>query len=469
VALLACGDGSTEPDPPQPQPGAIAVSTRTSGLDLTPYYYRFAAGNSGGWLRPGVGDTVRGLSPGNHSVRLIGLPHHCSTPANPYVAQVVDSQITPVVFEIACDRAEPDRIRVAFSTSLFSGEKEDIFGTDADGLGLVKLTNHPAKDSQPVWSPDGSRIAFLSDRGSPGFQGLHVMSSDGTGLRRLSGPGSPEVTALAWFPDGSRLAYATGDQKGDVYLIGVDGTGGSLVPGLGDTLRENTPGLDWAPDGKRLALVVGRRNEETGGALWLAVVSVEDGAVELLDSFGLRLGIRPRWSPDGERLLYSRTTNFRCDFNGCSGYDSLMVAPLEGTEPIAVGVPGHQVAWTPDGDHIISDSSLISLDGSGRSDMGVLPLGDLQWSREGSETEFPCMILSQAAGGLCRMGPDGSNPRLAVSWFLIVRGMVLRPWPDGSKAERSMDASPTRGPATPLHRGSQNRSSTPSRTSLGVP
>jgi dipeptidyl aminopeptidase/acylaminoacyl peptidase len=66
------------------------------------------------------------------------------------------------------------------------GGQADIFVTNADGTGRRRLTNNPAKDIGPTWSPDGTKIAFISDRDRAGDFEIYVMNADGTGVRRLT-------------------------------------------------------------------------------------------------------------------------------------------------------------------------------------------------------------------------------------------------------------------------------------------
>ena len=79
---------------------------------------------------------------------------------------------------------------------------DDVWTIDADGTDLTRLTHSPAFEFDPSWSPDGTQIAYRSDRGDESE--IWVMNADGTGQRRLTAGLSP-----AWSPDGSSIAYAS--------------------------------------------------------------------------------------------------------------------------------------------------------------------------------------------------------------------------------------------------------------------
>ena len=144
----------------------------------------------------------------------------------------------------------PDGSRIAFATPragerwlahddrrFWWWENLDVYTVASDGSGKRRLTNDPGNDRWPVWSPDGSKILFASDRDRNGdcvyyecaghASELYVMNADGSEQRRLTRTRAEEAYG-AWSPDGTRIAFARTleDDEDDfeLYVMNADGT-----------------------------------------------------------------------------------------------------------------------------------------------------------------------------------------------------------------------------------------------------
>ncbi len=151
----------------------------------------------------------------------------------------------------------PDGTRIAFVSN--REESFEIYVIDADGTNERRLTTTPANEGDPAWSADGSQIAYHSDAG--GTLQVWIMNADGSSQRQLT---TGEVVNLqpAISPDGQTIAFTSArDGNYDVYLMGVDGSNQRNVTSTAAPINENVPA--WLDDSTLAFVREDRRGRTT--------------------------------------------------------------------------------------------------------------------------------------------------------------------------------------------------------------
>jgi Tol biopolymer transport system component len=196
----------------------------------------------------------------------------------------------------------PDGTKIAYSTSGHVDVENDvgpndIFVTPIARVGageVVNLTHHPAEDFHPRWSPDGTRIAFASNR--DGDFEIYTMNADGTDLRRLTHNPASDSHPGSWSPDGRQVAFVSDrDGNPEIYVVNVDGTG--------ETRLTNDPASDshpaFSPDGMRIAF-----HSDRDGNREIYVMNA-DGTGQTRVTNRPADDFDPSWSPDGARIAFA--------------------------------------------------------------------------------------------------------------------------------------------------------------------
>jgi Tol biopolymer transport system component/DNA-binding winged helix-turn-helix (wHTH) protein len=290
----------------------------------------------------------------------------------------------------------------------------EIYSAAADGSQPQRLTTHPGVDDYPAWSPDGTHIAFASDRGGDGLQ-IHIMRADGSGMRR--------VTALRdscieprWSPDGRRLAFQRNDAPEigqDIYTVAIDGTDLTRIT------KRRAPDVSpaWSPDGRRIAFA---SRDDFGSEFDIYVVDAAGGEPRRL-TFDPATDIYPAWSADGTEIVFAS--------NRRGGDPELYLMPAGGGSAKRVlDGPGTQPSWTPDGTEIVFASTQ-----PGNPEVFRVPLQPsvnltahqardafASWSPDGASIAFTsnrdgklALFTMEVAGGRIEKLTDG----IANDWF----------------------------------------------------
>lgn len=176
--------------------------------------------------------------------------------------------------------------------------KPDLYLKSLDGVALTQITSDPASDVQPVFSPDGRRVAFASDRA--GNWDIWVMDLDGGAPMQVTNTAADELHP-SWAPDGQRIVYSSLPETGGAWELWIS-TAQSAA-----TRRFVGFGLfpQWSPSGEKILF---QRARERGGRLFsIWTIELIDGEprypTEVAFSAALALTL-PTWSRDGSQIAY---------------------------------------------------------------------------------------------------------------------------------------------------------------------
>jgi hypothetical protein len=191
----------------------------------------------------------------------------------------------------------PDGSRIAYESSDQSSFHLFVMNQDGSDRHIVPSDASFAAgdDVQPAWSPDGSKIAFSSTQSSGGSWHIWVMNADGTNLHELPSSFSQDPV---WSPDGLRIAGDNGN--GPLFVINADGTNERRLTTPPALHYDESP--DWSPDGG--SLVFSERSfDGTTSALY--AIGADGSGLRQLTS-GAYADYRPSWSPDGTAIVFDR-------------------------------------------------------------------------------------------------------------------------------------------------------------------
>ncbi len=192
-----------------------------------------------------------------------------------------------------CPAWSPDGSQIAFASDRDGGW--EIFVMDADGGGLAQLTDSPGHDFHPAWSPDGSEIVFTSARDVDWE--IYIMNADGSGQRRVTNSPNYDFSP-EWSPDGALIAFTSSrDGNDEVYVMNTDGSGQANL--TNHAADDSWPA--WSPDGTQIAF-----SSDRGGNADVFVMNADGSDPTPLTSHEATDGL-PVWAPDGTKVCFSTT------------------------------------------------------------------------------------------------------------------------------------------------------------------
>lgn len=281
------------------------------------------------------------------------------------------------------------------------------------GLKEIRLTDNPGDDYAPVFSPDGSQIAYTAFVKHVGV-GVWIMDANGQHQRQIT-PRTMRAFNPTWNPDGTRIAFhANSPGLDNIWSIGADGKDLKL---LTNTLRAHDVYPTWSPTGEKIAFVSTRTEEVE---VW---TMNPDGTNQEMITTGGFGDYVPSWSPDGKKIAFASTRAKREDImernggtlpnyvrqvfaiaeeleepNGDGDIFVIDVASREMTQITSDSAHEWHPAWSPDGRWIayISDKAgsrdiwVMRADGTDQRQVTRHPAQDRlpMWSQDGTQLIF---------------------------------------------------------------------------------
>jgi TolB protein len=323
-----------------------------------------------------------------------------------------------------CPAWSPDGSKIAFVVQVPEDDTSEIWVMNADGSNQTNLTNIAGEDCCLAWSPDGSKIAFFSDR-DPSW-GIYVMNADGSNPIWLTFA-NVEHTPV-WSPDDTRIAFLIkdfGDPSIDIYVMNADGSNIIKLTDTGETteISWGEPSFTWSPDGTKIAYAVcSVRNYESCEIY----VMNADGSNPINLSTSSASDRSPAWSPDGGKIAF---------FSGREHDWAIYVMNTDGSNRIRlttdVTTGGRYPVWSPDGskiafiNHVKDYVHVMNADGSGLTYTTLRSSSLLSW--------LPTIAT-----------PSTSGPNCTSGWTRLTAG-TLAQVSEASTTSNRVRARPSRG------------------------
>ncbi len=278
-----------------------------------------------------------------------------------------------IVLGAVCRGGELAGYQLLFTT-VRTGNTE-VFVIDPETGDARNLTRHPAEDRYPMWSPDGSKVAFTSNR--DGAYNLYVMDADGKNVRQLTFEKDPAVCYMpSWSGDGRQIVFGLDRGKGLIGSVAPDGSNFRVIGEARDPCI--------SPDGKTIAFT----GRVTRGFCVFAMNANGKNIRQLTTHQDEMGAVHPIWSPDGTKILYSDQVGEALEIFVCDA-DGKNVRQLT-----SLGAISTSAAWSPDGKWIsfrVTDTAY--------------------WRSEAEKKK----AYEEKEGGkrpVWVMGADGSNPHV---------------------------------------------------------
>ncbi len=305
-------------------------------------------------------------------------------------------------------RYSPDRTKIAYTLASPVGTQgatdREIFVAGVDSSGIVtgsptQLTHVAGMNGNhnPSWSPDGTKIAFSSDRDTPKGDEIYLMDSqlgDTTAVTRLTTNGTPTFTPAdiqpVFSPDGTTIAFSSNRVGNSFQIYVMDANPAHITGGNAANQRKleaaasggSDTSPNWSPDGRSLAFTSVRTGDFE---VFKAIVSGTSAAdftatsvTNLTNSPSTR-DYGPQFSPDGTKIAFTRQPTVQQPPN-------VYVMGSDGSNPTLVVANGEPTDWARVPVTTTTHRAPADFDGNGTTDVSVFRPSNGTWYVNGGAT-----------------------------------------------------------------------------------
>ena len=238
----------------------------------------------------------------------------------------------------------------------FKDFTNQIYIMNADGTNQTPLTDKSlGQNYSPSWSPDGSKIAFISERKSENGH-IFIMNSDGSNQKKISKSISWEYSP-SWSPDGTKIAFIStqADKYKSLNIMDIDGS--NILKISNNLSNDSSP--SWSPDGSKIAFTstkpeINNPNIQQRDIYIVDISTLKQNKIS--DYYSRDTSIS--WSPDGNKLIFTSTDLDKKEM-------LLLSINKDGTDKKQI-FNGYPYIWaefaiySPDGKNIVFSNGLVN-------------------------------------------------------------------------------------------------------------